>query len=330
VEIRDRIRGCLIGQCLGDALGMPVEGAGPEICSQFLDEQVNRWFDGAEAPETWTGQYTDDSQLARELLVSFIECCSFDPVDYAARIAVLFRDDLIVGRGIACDEAARKLIEGVHWKEAGSPPPSAGNGTAMRAAPVGLFFNEREDELIEVAHLQGRITHLDPRCSAGSITIALAIDYILSHDIIVVDEFIVKLADGALSYSEEFATHIRDLGRLLKLPKEEALLVIERAGKPDGYADFWERISPFVIPSVLWSIYAFLKHPDSYRDAIFLAIEVGGDVDTAAAMTGALSGARVGMNQLPDSLCRRLHDHGKWKYEDLLRLADKCHDQRFV
>ena len=45
------------------------------------------------------GQYTDDSQLARELLVSFTEIGKFDPEHYARRISRLFSENLVVGRG---------------------------------------------------------------------------------------------------------------------------------------------------------------------------------------------------------------------------------------
>ncbi len=38
------------------------------------------------------GQYTDDSQLARELLQSVVACCRFDASDYAAGIEALFAE----------------------------------------------------------------------------------------------------------------------------------------------------------------------------------------------------------------------------------------------
>jgi ADP-ribosylglycohydrolase len=85
------------------------------------------------------GQYSDDSQLARELVVSIVDRGKFDAVDYAGRIAALFRENRIVGRGLATQAAADRLILGIPWYEAGAPPPSAGNGSAMRAGPVGLF-----------------------------------------------------------------------------------------------------------------------------------------------------------------------------------------------
>jgi ADP-ribosylglycohydrolase len=123
---------------LGDALGFPVEGAPPEMCALHL-EGVERGELRGRPPFPF-GQYTDDTQLARELLASLVERGGLDPVDYAARIASLFAEDRVVGRGIATSNAAARLARGVPWDEAGEPPPSGGNGSAMRAAPIGLFF----------------------------------------------------------------------------------------------------------------------------------------------------------------------------------------------
>ena len=96
------------------------------------------------------GQYTDDSQLARELLQSFVACGRFDPADYAQRIASIFRENRIVGRGRATEEAALRIARGTPWELAGAPPPNAGNGSAMRAGVVGLIARN-EDELLQIA-----------------------------------------------------------------------------------------------------------------------------------------------------------------------------------
>jgi hypothetical protein len=153
------LAGCLIGQCLGDALGFIVEGQPTTACSSYVDDVVRtgnvRQLGRGRYP---FGQYSDDSQLARELVLSIVDRGKFDAVDYADRIAALFREDRIVGRGLATQAAADRLIRGIPWNEAGAPPPSAGNGSAMRAGPVGLFCFGYSDDLVRTAHDQGRIT----------------------------------------------------------------------------------------------------------------------------------------------------------------------------
>ena len=96
---------------------------------------------------------------------------------------------------------------------------------------------------------------------------------------------------------------------------------ISRAGLPPDHRDMWLGISPFVVGSVLWSLYAFLRHPDDYMAAVCTAIAVGGDVDTTAAMTGAIAGARVGLHGIPAELARLLTDQGDWTYVELCELA---------
>jgi poly(ADP-ribose) glycohydrolase ARH3 len=44
---------------------------------------------------------------------------------------------------------------------------------------------------------------------------------------------------------------------------------------------------------------AFLRHPDSFSSAVLFAINLGGDTDTVASMTGALSGAHLGESAIP-------------------------------
>src|SRR4051812_37684376 len=131
---REQFRGCLIGQCLGDALGMVVEGHPGRHCRTYVDRLLRAGMAGLMKRGSYAfGQYTDDSQLARELLQSFLSRGRFEPADYARRIAAIFAERRIVGQGRATAAAARRLIHSVPWDQAGTPSPSAGNGSAMRA-----------------------------------------------------------------------------------------------------------------------------------------------------------------------------------------------------
>jgi len=319
---KDKLRGCLLGQCLGDALGFPIEGHGPDDCNDFVFDQVAQWFkhEGS-VSDDWPGQYTDDSQLARELLESMVSTNGFDPEDYAKRIGAIFGEGRIVGQGLATRNAALKLLAGIPWEEAGTPGPSAGNGTAMRAAPVGMYYFNDIPKMHEVAHLQGFITHKDPRCSAGSIAIAGAIALIMRDEVDDTRALLRQLSKWMRPYGDEFADLVLRLEEWIEIPPHQAVDVIAPAGKPKDYIDEWPGISPFVIPSVLWSLYAFLRYRDSYWDAISIALSVGGDVDTTAAMTGALSGAYLGEQALPLHLLERINDRGTWQYDDLTELC---------
>ncbi|MBA3496319.1 MAG: ADP-ribosylglycohydrolase family protein, partial [Gemmatimonadales bacterium] len=91
-----------------------------------------------------------------------------------------------------------------------------------------------------------------------------------------------------------------------------------------GHAEQWRGISAHVVPSVAWSLYAFLRSPDDYWTAVCTAIAVGGDTDTMAAMAGAMAGARLGPAGLPQNLLMSLTDRGTWGAAELTVLARDC------
>jgi ADP-ribosylglycohydrolase len=326
VQQADQFSGCLVGQCLGDALGFPVEGDPPEVCASYVKRLRSLGAkDAMPAGHGYSaGQYTDDSQLARELMASYAALGRFDPTDYAARICSIFAEGRIVGRGLATDAAARRLMAGVPWDQAGMPAPQAGNGTAMRAGPVGLLFGDDRVEMIRVAHDQGRITHLDVRCSAGSVAIAGAVALALRPGPIDVPRFVSQLSEWMRSFEKGFAQHVLRLTDWLELPPEEAAPAISRCAVQD-FRDHWKWISPFVIPSVLWSLYSFLRTPEDYWETVCTAIVAGGDVDTTAAMAGAISGAHLGLQRLPRELAQQLNDGGRWGLDELVDLANRCY-----
>ncbi len=330
IPTREHFSGCLVGQCLGDALGFPVEGWPPETCSQYVQQALAPFRESGAFSERSAapfGQYTDDSQLARELMQSYAAQGRFDPEDYARRIAAIFAEGRIVGRGAATDAAARRLAQGTPWEEAGTPPPHAGNGSAMRAGPVGLIFAGDVEQLIQAAHDQGRITHKDRRCSAGAVAIAGAVALALRPGEVVVESFVPQLSQWVRAIDAQFAGHVLQLSESVNLTPEQAAPLISRCGPPD-FEDDWKWISPFVVPSVLWSLYSFLRTPEDYWETISTAIEVGGDVDTTAAMAGAISGAHLGLNRLPLGLARRLTDQGTWGFSELAELAHLCYEVR--
>jgi ADP-ribosylglycohydrolase len=323
---QEQFSGSLIGQCLGDALGFPVEGYPPAVCRQYVVERLKAGRAGQRGRGPFPfGQYTDDSQLARELMQSYVACKGFDAQDYARRVAAIFNENRIVGRGRATEAAARRLAAGVSWETAGTPAPSAGNGSAMRAGPVGLFFFGEPERLVQVAHDQGRITHQDPRCSAGAVAIAGAVALALRGGPIEPRTFLAPLGEWMGAIEPSVASYVQRLADWVALPPDEAAPLISRAGKAPGYADGWQGISPFVTGSVLWSLYAFLRTPDDYWEPLCTAIAVGGDVDTTAAMAGAISGAYAGLEALPSGLAHCLTDQGTWGYADLVTLAEECY-----
>jgi ADP-ribosylglycohydrolase len=321
----ERFAGCLIGQCLGDALGFPVEKESAATCGQYIEECVKagKLVANARGPFA-AGQYTDDSQLARELAISLVACRGFDPSDYAGRLARLFVEGHVVWGGRVVGEAARRIAAGVPWQQAGSPAPNASNGSAMRAAPVGLFFAQDVEALRAAAAQQSRITHQDVRSAAGAVAVAGATALALTESRIDPEAISGKLAEWTREHDPLLAEALREMPQWLGLAPAEVFVRVCRVGTRPARYDRWEGITPFVTHSVLWSLYAFLMYPESYLEAVCLALAAGGDVDTTAAMTGALVGARVGLGGIPAAMAMLVHDQGDWGYEQLVQLAGEC------
>lgn len=326
---KDQFSGCLIGQCLGDAAGFVVEGYSPAACRRYIEDylKTERVGEFGRFPFPF-GQYSDDSQLARELMQSFVACKKFDPADYAERIKMIFAEKRIIAFGYSTKEAAKRLFQGISWEESGTPSPAAGNGSAMRAAPVGLFYFDNPPMLIKAAHDQGRITHKDPRSSAGAVAISGAVALVLQEKPIQVEKIISTLAEWTHTIEPGFASELKKLNEWLCLPPEKAADFISEAGLDPEYIDDdeWKGMSAFVISSVLWSLYSFFRTPDDYLETICTAISAGGDADTTAAMTGAISGAYLGINSIPSHLTHSLTDRGTWKFDELVELAHQCYE----
>ncbi len=329
VELKDKFSGCIIGQCLGDAAGFVTEGYSPQASIRYVEDYLKTGLatELGRLPFSF-GQYSDDSQLARELMQSYVICRKFDPADYARRIAMTFVEKRIVAFGYSTKEAAKRLCRGISWEESGAPPPAAGNGSAMRAAPIGLFFYDNPEMLVKAAHDQGRITHQDPRSSAGAVAISGAVALVLTQKTFDQNYFLLKLEEWTGRISNIFSSELKKLSLWLNLSYNDAFEEISKAGYDKEFIDDdeWKGISGYVVSSVLWSLYSFLKNPYDYMETICTAISGGGDTDTTAAMAGAISGAFLGIDAIPSSLTKYLTDRQTWGLDDLIELAHKCYE----
>jgi ADP-ribosylglycohydrolase len=267
--------------------------------------------------------------MMRAILESLVERQTDDPADIAARFVTLWRDGTIVGRGQATTDAVLRLMRGIPWTESGTPPPRAGNGSVMRTAPIGLFHHDYPRAAAKSAADVSRITHADPRCLAGAAAISVAVSWNVHHDTLNLPSFLNYVADLTRRYDTETADLIaRQLPECLTGDENSAVAEIRRAGLPPGRQPDWSGVSPFVIPTVLAALYAFLRTPSDWVESVRCVISFGGDVDTTGAITGALSGALNGIEAIPPQLARKINDRGSYGYDYLAGLAEKLWEQR--
>lgn len=262
------------------------------------------------------GQYTDDTQLTLATIQSIVEQNDIVVADVARQIAELWRHHSVIGPGGACTQAAERYLATGDHRNMGAPVGQAGNGTAMRTAALGLWFDSNES-LISVVADVSRITHQDSRSVAGGVAIAMAAKLLSSASDINPHSFCKILADACHDINSEMS----DLLQLLPnhLNDEAAMDFIAHAGQrtPEFEKPI---ITPFVIPTVLASIYSILTCPESWLEAVTFAVRLGGDVDTLGAIVGALAGARHGIDSIPQNLIDCLQDS-----RDIEVLATRYH-----
>ena len=82
------------------------------------------------------------------------------------------------GYGPSMQRVLRRVQEGELWndvvQESFEGQGSYGNGSAMRAGPVGAYFAGDLGQVVEQAQLSSLVTHRHPEAVAGAIAVAVA------------------------------------------------------------------------------------------------------------------------------------------------------------
>jgi ADP-ribosylglycohydrolase len=148
MNLKDKFLGAILGCAVGDALGAPLESAKGSVIKRE-DNLIQGYRKISRYP---LGQWTDDTQLTLALSETYISNHGFKGADFAKRIADLWTKGEVIGPGLSCTEAARNLQKGKKWQDSGSAEGKAGNGTAMRASPVGLWNYDNLEQLKKRFH----------------------------------------------------------------------------------------------------------------------------------------------------------------------------------
>ncbi|MBI4640083.1 MAG: ADP-ribosylglycohydrolase family protein [Candidatus Tectomicrobia bacterium] len=127
-------------------------------------------------------------------------------------------------------------------------------------------------------------------------------------------KFLSQLSEWTRPSDGILADALEQMLEWVQLPPDKAVSQISKVGLTPNYSEGWQGISPFVTGSVLWCLYSFLRAPDDYWESICIAIAVSGDVDTTAAMTGA-----IGLEGIPSSLAKQLNDRGMRALQEVSR-----------
>jgi ADP-ribosylglycohydrolase len=177
----------------------------------------------------------------------------------------------------------------VRWILGGDPQPynSFGNGSAMRVSPVG-YYAKSLDEALELAKISAEVTHNHPEGIKGAVAAALVIFHCMHGK----DKDYIKENVLKYYYPSWYSRTYADI-------------------KPDY--DFSETCQLTVPVAII----CFLESKD-YADCLKLAISLGGDADTLAAIAGPMAYAYY--KEMPEDLIQ----HAKTKLSDwMLDLNDQ-------
>jgi len=272
----------LQGLAIADALGARFEGSDPDPAAESAPIE----------PTQGVAPWTDDTQMALSI------------VDVLQRHGAIEQDALAAGfarryepwrgYGSGMHHLLVALREGQPWREARHSVfrnGSFGNGSAMRAGPLGAYFHDAPvDEVVAEAELSAEVTHSHPEGRAGAIAVALAA------------WIAARRRDSRHRSGQELlatvATHLtpglqvtsglaKAVGLTPDAPLSEAVAALGNGS----------RIScQDTVPLALWLA---LNRLDDYEGAVRAAIAAGGDTDTTAAIVGSIVAAHGGLACIP-------------------------------
>ncbi len=274
----DRLAGALLGTALGDALGLPAEGMSAAAIARRFGRIERFRLLGA------TGFVSDDTELSALLAQSLCR----EPED-PDRCAASFRRSLAGwvlrlpwGVGMATLRAGLKAAAGL--QESGVA--SAGNGAAMRAGVLGVFWRENPDARGRFGAALARVTHTDPRAVgaalfAAEVAARCALGVPMTGLDRIIENSLPVVRDVSLREAIERAS---GLARQ-ETPPLDAAAALGNSG--------------FSVHTAALATYCFRRHRGDVLATLADAVACGGDADTMPAVLGAWLGALHGGAGLP-------------------------------
>ena len=275
--LRDCFRGALLGLAVGDALGAPAEFlTAVQVVEKYgvITEMI-----GGGAYDVAPGEATDATEMMLCLAGSLADTGGFDPEDIMARynawlesrprhVSLTVRTALLSYRsGIHWDVASRRAYEILGG-------PTAGNGSLIRCAPVGLRYWDDEEVRRQLSLRESTLTHFDRlagwTCSALNDLLSAALR----------GELRERVPDLAQEYEDEDK-------RVSAVLKDTPAAEVEEIVSSSFVLD--------TLQTALWTV----LHAADFEHAVTVAVNMGNDATAAGAVTGVLAGALYGESSIP-------------------------------
>jgi ADP-ribosylglycohydrolase len=293
-ELRSRFTGLLLGQAVGDALGLPWEGLSRRrAVKMYRTPDHYRFLFGR-------GMISDDTEhacMTAQALLTHPE----DPFLFARSLGWKLKwwlAGLPAGIGFATLRAIMKLWMGVSPSASGVY--SAGNGPAMRAPVLGAFFRGDTAALRQFVKASTRLTHTDPKAEEGALVIAYSARWAVNAR---------TGSNDRLHFLDQLSEEVAD-PELVNLLEHVARGIsmnwsVEEFARSMGLE---EGVSGYIYHTVPVVLFGFLRHFGDFDSTVKSIIALGGDADSTGAIAGALAGAAAGYEGISPYLIKGIVD----------------------
>ncbi|WP_329353358.1 ADP-ribosylglycohydrolase family protein [Streptomyces sp. NBC_01261] len=320
---RARVRGCLLGGAVGDALGYPIEftsldriraSHGPRGATGYVpgahgalglisdDTQMTLFtveaLTTAHAREREKGIGGAWSMLLREAYERWLETQSQPAPGDSVTSGLLSEPWLYARRapGNACLSGVAQMYAPDPWLPLdGTPgrvnPDSKGCGTVMRSAPFGLV--DTADGAFAMAARGAQITHGHPTGYYAAGALAAIVAHLVAGDSL--EGSVLR----ALRLLERHPAH-EETSAALREALDLAAEGSPTAEKVESLGAGWVAEEALAI-----GVYSALVASD-VKAALLLAVNHSGDSDSTGSICGNLLGARYGDHGLPHTWVQRV------------------------
>ena len=314
-NLAGKFHGCVLGAAIGDALAFPhlhysrefLRSTSSPLTTEFAEHHSSSYP---------TGQYSDDTQILLALLKA-ITAAATDSTELDAPFVLrhllpLWRDQVLVERDTSCAEAMEQILGSGQLSQ--PRPLEGGRAEASptgRAVTIALWYHQRPDEMYRQVEALVRLTHTDRRTVACAAAVAAMIAYNLTTSELILGDFLDRVAAACARFDERIAEAILDFPRILSMTENRCHRHFEEVYEDRRYPMSEEGLSVYAVPTVLFALYSFLKSPHKFEDTVDRCLRLGGQMDTAAFLAGAISGAHLGHNAIPENLRSGLHGNAE-------------------
>ncbi|MFI1130411.1 ADP-ribosylglycohydrolase family protein [Streptomyces althioticus] len=300
IQHTERAGGVIVGAAVGDALGAPFEfGPAGAFSARFPSPDGGGEMCGGGGWDP--GEATDDTQMAVLVGESLLERGGLDLPDIFTRFqrwaAAEPKDIGLQTEDVLTNGMPWDLSAAIHFQV---NLRAAGNGSLMRASTSAVHFaTAGRDATMDAARRIAALTHGDRAAWEGTA---------IFHELVRVT---LENADPLAALPDLLRHHVH--------PDHGArhATVLAADWHPDRATEFNGAVWP-CLGSAVWA----LRTTDGFEEALRAAIDLGGDTDTVAAVTGGLAGAYYGLDAIPARWTEQLHVPLPGFGERVLRLDD--------